>query len=381
MTWNGHVRQALYLTCAGLLNYPDEPAPGGWVLEPEVAAAMPTISPDGRTYTFTIRPGFTFSPPSNEPVTAETFRATIERALSPILDDGMPGPAYFGDIVGAKEYRAGTADHITGLVASGDQLTITLEAPAPDFQQRLALPFICPVPARTPVLLSGLDPDPPISGAGPYYLAAAGRHSYVVPRLIVLKKNPNYHGSRPQPFDNIAIRTKSTTSTSVSEVLAGTIDAAMLDGGERISGWGGPLADDWGPESDHAAAGDQRWFGAATFSTNYLALNPTRPVFGDPDVRRAVSLALDRVATGDVWVIAPSTRAAPAVRARIRRRGDGSTVARPRGCPIPDERPSVHRDDAGLPHGLAVQPMQRVRGRGGSPAQGDRDHCQGGPRR
>ncbi len=311
MSWNHHVRQALYLTCVALLNYPDEPAPGGWDLEPEVAAAMPTISPDGRTYTFTIRPGFAFSPPSNEPVTAETFRATIERALSPILDDGMPGPTYFSDIVGARAYRAGEADDVTGLTASGDQLTITLEAPAPDFLERLALPFACPVPARTPVLLSGLDPDPPISGAGPYYLAAAGRHSYLVPRLIVLKKNPNYHGSRPQPFDNIAIRTKSTTATSVSKVLAGTLDATQLDGGERISGWGGPLADDWGPGSANAEAGDQRWFGPTTFSTSYLALNPARTPFGDPDVRRAVSLALDRVAIGDVWVIAPSTELLP----------------------------------------------------------------------
>ena len=77
----------LYLTCVGLLNYPDKPAPDGWRLEPEVAAAMPTVSADGRTYTFTIKPGYTFSPPSDEPVTAETFRATIERTLSPIFDD------------------------------------------------------------------------------------------------------------------------------------------------------------------------------------------------------------------------------------------------------------------------------------------------------
>ncbi len=57
---------------------------------------MPTVSPDGRTYTFTIKPGYTFSPPSDEPVTAETFRATIERTLSPIFDDDLPGPQLFG---------------------------------------------------------------------------------------------------------------------------------------------------------------------------------------------------------------------------------------------------------------------------------------------
>ena len=45
-------------TCAKLLNYPDAPAPEGWILQPEVAASMPKVSPDGRTYKFTIRSGY-----------------------------------------------------------------------------------------------------------------------------------------------------------------------------------------------------------------------------------------------------------------------------------------------------------------------------------
>ena len=76
-----------------LLNYPDAAGPPGTVLRPEVAAAMPDISPDGRTYTFRIRPGFRFSPPSGQAVTAETFKATIERALSPkFAPGGHPNP-------------------------------------------------------------------------------------------------------------------------------------------------------------------------------------------------------------------------------------------------------------------------------------------------
>src|SRR5439155_13987852 len=58
-----------YATCAKLLNYPDRAAPAGSRLEPEIAAASPARSADGTTYTFTIRKGFRFSPPSNEPVT------------------------------------------------------------------------------------------------------------------------------------------------------------------------------------------------------------------------------------------------------------------------------------------------------------------------
>jgi ABC-type transport system substrate-binding protein/class 3 adenylate cyclase/streptogramin lyase len=295
------VQQMLYLTCAGVLNYQDKPAPDGWTLEPEVAATMPTVSPDGRTYTFTIRPDYMFSPPSNEPVTAETFRATIERTLSPTFDDGAPGPQHYGDIVGASEYRAGKADHVTGLVAAGDQLTITLKAPAPDFLQRLALSYACPVPANTPALRSGLNPVPPIGGAGPYYLAQT-----LPKRLVVFLKNPNYRGPRPQPFDAIAVKTKTAPASAIADVQRGRLDAAMLDGGDPISGVASTIASEWGPRSASAAAGDQRWFGGPRSGVDYIALNPSRPPFRDPDIRRAVSLALDRTAITSIWVTAPT---------------------------------------------------------------------------
>ena len=54
--------QLLSATCACLLNYPDKPAPAGSKLIPEVAESLPTRSADGKTYTFTIRKGFRFSP-------------------------------------------------------------------------------------------------------------------------------------------------------------------------------------------------------------------------------------------------------------------------------------------------------------------------------
>ena len=77
--------QMLYATCAKLLNYPDKAGPAGSELVPEVAQSLPARSADGRTYTFTIRSGFRFSPPSTEPVTAQTFKHTIERTLNPAM--------------------------------------------------------------------------------------------------------------------------------------------------------------------------------------------------------------------------------------------------------------------------------------------------------
>ena len=83
-------QQLQYATCEPLLGYPDAPAPAGWQLVPEAAVAWPAVSPDGRTFTFKIRPGLRFSPPSDQPVTAATFKYTIERALSPAIGPAAP---------------------------------------------------------------------------------------------------------------------------------------------------------------------------------------------------------------------------------------------------------------------------------------------------
>ena len=53
-------QQFIYATCAALLSFPDKAGPAGSLLTPEVAQSLPTRSPDGRTYTFKIRPRLSF---------------------------------------------------------------------------------------------------------------------------------------------------------------------------------------------------------------------------------------------------------------------------------------------------------------------------------
>src|SRR5207244_1709823 len=121
--------QVLYATCAKLVNYPDSAGRDGARLQPEIAAAMPTLSPDGRTYTFRIRSGFRFSPPSNEPVTAQTFRHTIERQIATTPKDSGIDP-YMSDIVGARAFYGGKARQVSGIAVRGNRLSITLVKPA-----------------------------------------------------------------------------------------------------------------------------------------------------------------------------------------------------------------------------------------------------------
>ena len=211
--------QLLYATCAKLVSYPDKPAPAGARLEPEIAQFLPTRSADGKTYTFTIRKGFRFSPPSNQAVTAQTFKYTIERSLSPKLKS--PAQGFLGDVVGAQAYTAGKARHIAGVAVHGNRLTIRLVAPAPDLVTRLAMPFFCAVPIGTPLDPEGLRTIP---SAGPYYVA-----SYTPGQGVVLKRNPNYRGSRPHRLDRIELTVNVSPKRTDAEIQAGRVDYA-LDG-------------------------------------------------------------------------------------------------------------------------------------------------------
>src|SRR6266487_752135 len=72
---------ALGASCATLMSYPDKPPPRGTHLVPEVAKAYPSVSRDGKTYTFTVRSGFRFN--TGEKVTPVSFAHQINRVLNP----------------------------------------------------------------------------------------------------------------------------------------------------------------------------------------------------------------------------------------------------------------------------------------------------------
>jgi DNA-binding SARP family transcriptional activator/ABC-type transport system substrate-binding protein len=297
--------QLEYATCAKLMNYPDAPAPAGWRAQPEVAAAQPVVSADGRTYSFRIRPGFRFSPPSNEPVTAATFRSTIERALSPGFGPKAVAAAFASDIAGVDAYRAGRARHVAGISAHGDTLTIRLETPAADLPARMALPYFCAVPLRMPIVQNGLDE--PIPAAGPYYLA-----EHVEGVVAVIKRNPNYPGPRPQRLDAIVYQRPNVPKADVvSQIERGEADhLGEYDalGSDVSLVANGPVADRYGPPNRDGAP---RFLVTPVLAINYLAFNARRPLFSDPRLRRAVNFALDRRAISDTYAWPPADHLLP----------------------------------------------------------------------
>jgi peptide/nickel transport system substrate-binding protein len=271
-----------YATCAQLLNYPDRAGAGGSQLVPEVAAGLPRVSADGKTYTFTVRKGFRFSPPSNAPVTAQTFKYTIDRVLN--LKMQSPGAQFIGDVVGAAAVQNGTATSASGVVAHGDTLTIHLTKKAPDFASRIAMPFFCPVPIGTPIDSNGVQQ---VAGAGPYYVS-----SWTPKRQLVLKRNPNYTGTRPHNLDRIVYTIGVPLEATSLEVQKGSADYAADGVAPSVHSQLGPK---YGPGSPAAKAGHQQYFVNPILSFRYLALNTSRGMFkGNEKLRQAVNYAIDR---------------------------------------------------------------------------------------
>ncbi len=280
--------QLLYETCAGLLSYRDLPGPAGERLVPDAATALPNVSPNGRIYTFTVRTGLRFSPPSDAPVTAETFQRTIDRALS--AGDGAYERGFFGDVVGEAAFNAGRTKRLAGVTARGNKLQIRLTAPAPDLPARLAMLTFCAVPGDTP----NAPQTQPIPAAGPYYIADSN------PTQLVLKRNPNYDGRRPRVPREIIYSFGERYADAVSSVAHGRSDYVSsvqlaLDANIPAS-LSARLQQRYGAGSMLARTGRQQYFTNPTVTLDFFALNAHRRLFASRRVRQAVNYAIDRQA-------------------------------------------------------------------------------------
>src|SRR4051794_4462209 len=285
--------QLFYATCAKLVNYPDAAGAAGRRLRPEAAVALPARSADGRTYSFRIRRGMRFSPPSGAVLDSRAFQHAIERTLTPALGDS-PGLAAMGDVVGARAFHAGRAAHIRGLVAHGDTLSITLTKPAGDLPARLAMPLFCAVPAAT---AAPGHTTAPIPSAGPYYVRAEA------PGRLVVDRNPNYRGTRPHRPARIVYLTGVPSGKAVT----------LADGDQAdVVPW------DFDPQGALAPGGAiarsskrDRYSQTPQPGVDALAFNTRRPLFAGAGLRRAASFALDRRALAAVYGEPPTDRFVP----------------------------------------------------------------------
>jgi ABC-type transport system substrate-binding protein len=227
-----------------LVSYPNAPTfPGSIKIVPDIATSVPTkgngISADGKTYTFTLRPGVQWNSTPARAVTAADFVREFKMLCNPASPNAAPG--YFtSTIVGMKAYCAGFAKvkptvpaiaayegghPLAGVVAvSPTKLVFHLLSPAPDFMNILAMGFCSARPAEYMKYVPDSAPMRQHTlSDGPYAIT-----SYVPTKSFTLARNPAWKASsdplRKAWVDSITV-TEGLTSESVQQQLqAGTAD-------------------------------------------------------------------------------------------------------------------------------------------------------------
>ena len=171
----------------GLLQYSYLERP--YKVEPALALAMPEVSEDGLTYTFTIRPGIFFQDDPCFPegagraLTAEDFAYSIKR----VADLKVASSGYWafnGRIIGLDEFRTSTEDAaptdydtvVEGLRALDDHtLQIQLTGAYPQLLWVLAMHYSFAVPREAVEFYGEQFVNHPV-GTGPHILSAWKRN-------------------------------------------------------------------------------------------------------------------------------------------------------------------------------------------------------------
>lgn len=196
----------------GLINY----APGSTELVPALAERW-EVSPDGRTYTFHLRPGIVFS--DGSPITSEDFRYSWERLLNPRRIPS-PGAENYRLIVGFDDYREGRAPHLAGL-ETPDPRTVVVRLAEPDrtFLNLVAMRFASAVPRRVVEALGDERFGQRPVGAGPFVLERWEPNT-----RITLRRNPRFWDAQRTYLERVELELSVARHLQFMRFLAGELD-------------------------------------------------------------------------------------------------------------------------------------------------------------
>jgi len=193
-----HDWEILRNTNEGLLRL----TPGTTDLEPAIATGMPTVSEDGLTYTFELKPDLMFA--DGTPYGAAEVAASINRVIA--LDGD---PAWL------------VSAYVASVEAVENTVVFTLAERFDLFPLVVAtVPYVVINPANYPA--DAIENFPAqIMGNGAYMLT-----EYVVEEQAVFEANPNYHGTAPLT-PRIIVRYYQDSPQMSLAIESGEIDVAM----------------------------------------------------------------------------------------------------------------------------------------------------------
>ena len=282
-------------------------AEGGADLQPDIASALPEISSDGLTYTFTLKSGVAYGDPFGDvTVTSGDIVRALERESDP--DASVGGYNFYYNVIdGFEDFGAGKADSIKGLETPDDStLVVTLTEPAG------YLPYLFSMDASAPIPPNG---DAPLGAAeghtrdygrflvatGPYQFLGSENMDFSVPadeqtpvagytpgKSFQLVRNPNYDpatdGLRPAYPDGFDVSIGGDNNDLYNKVQAGELDG-VVDGIVPPPVLRSYSTDPTLQPLLHINPSD---------AVRYVSFNVAEPPFDDVHIRKAFNLALDK---------------------------------------------------------------------------------------
>lgn len=239
------------------------------------------VSDDGLQYTFHLGES-RFS--NGRAVTAEDFAYSFRRQVDPdTAADPNTIPIVGWDEAIASPPTGEVGDvELPGVEAPDDQtLIVTLTEPYSLLLSNLADVYFAPLPAELLATeeQAGVFADEPV-GNGPYKMAEPWAHN----ESIVLDRNPDHTGE-PGLADRIVFEIFAETQTGYREVQAGNLDLSSVPPGQIASA---------------RAEFGERYLETESAFVIFIAfhLGAGQP-YDDAELRRALSLAMDREALAE----------------------------------------------------------------------------------
>ena len=224
------------------------------------------VSPDGRAYTFALRPGVRFH--NGRELRAADVTYSFERAAR------GKRPWVFEKITGARDFTKGAAGALAG-VRVVDDLTVEvrLDRPFAPFLHLMAYDAAAVVP-RDEVERRGPGFASHPVGTGAFRFVSWRRDDQVV-----LERFPG-HFRGPAPLERVVFRITPAEITRFNEYRAGQLDLTDIPTGQCRS-----------VQADPRLRGEAAVW--PTLGTHGLRFNVERPPFSDARLRRALAHAID----------------------------------------------------------------------------------------
>ncbi len=251
-------------------------------VEPAVAEKWKS-NEDATVWTFTLRKGTKFH--NGREVKAADFKYAWERIVSPKTEPPSEIPYHLSAVEGFDEMQEGRASELSGLRVLDDYtLEVTLSYSLADFIYIVGHPSLAPVPKEEVEKDTKAFIEKPV-GNGPFMLEEPWKRN----EYVKVVRFGEYYGQKGF-LDEVIFKVFGDEVTSFLEFQEGNVDFSEVPVGEIDT-----AVKKYGEGEYKASPGKDLLLGTEA-ATYFINVNNGNPVLRNVDVRRAISLAINRAA-------------------------------------------------------------------------------------